>query len=502
MNLHPLPLGERVGVRVFCWVNVKSEVMRICHIVTSLEMGGMERVVCDLLAGMAARGFPCYLFCTDKEGALYEGALAQAKVCAGRRPRKLVIDWGVLWKLVRFIRVHKINCIHTHNHVAHLYGVLASFVTGIPVVATWHGQGYQDKWRVRFLKRILAQKTKTVVIVSEDSKRVAVGNGSVSECKAKVIPNGINTRVFMPLGEGSPAGTGEKIAAETAATTGGKLGGAEPSVVAGVPTGTGEKSAAETAATTRGKLGGAEPSVVAGVPTGTGEKSAAETAATTGGKLGGAEPSVVAGVPAGTGEKSAAETAATTNRGARARRGIPEDAVVIGSVGRLSVEKNYRLLVRAFARVADQANGFLLLVGDGLDRGCIEGEISRLNLKDRCLITGMQSEVRFWLQLMDIFCLSSDTEGLSISLLEAGACGLPGVVTDAGGNREIIVDEQSGLVVPIRDEAALAAGLKRLLCNVNLRRSMGAAARRVVEARFSLDAMINGYVKVYGNALR
>ncbi|MEI8122665.1 MAG: glycosyltransferase, partial [bacterium] len=253
-------------------------------------------------------------------------------------------------------------------------------------------------------------------------------------------------------------------------------------------------------------------------------------------------------------------------RSLRLRLGIPVDAIVIGSVGRLSPEKNYSLLVRSFARLAqgetvdprpetldqsDMSAGileaealggrtscepslvhgsdkprppkeqsasdvgrsnvyglrskvspFLLLVGDGPDRVNIEAEITRLNLKDRCMITGIQTEVLPWLQAMDIFCLSSDTEGLSISLLEAGACGLPSVVTDAGGNREIIRDGVSGVVVPIGDEVALAVGFERLVGDVTMRQAMGSAARKIVEERFSLQAMVDGYVKVYERAMK
>jgi len=181
--------------------------------------------------------------------------------------------------------------------------------------------------------------------------------------------------------------------------------------------------------------------------------------------------------------------------------------LVIGSVGRLSPEKNYSLLVRAFARVVHGYSlshnpPYILLVGDGADRANIEAEIVRLNLKGRCFITGLQNEVLPLLQAMDIFCLSSDTEGLSISLLEAGACGLPSVVTDAGGNREIIKDGVSGLVVPRRDEIALAAGFERLANDAALRHTMGEAARKIVENRFSLDTMVDGYVKVYNEVLQ
>jgi glycosyltransferase involved in cell wall biosynthesis len=98
---------------------------------------------------------------------------------------------------------------------------------------------------------------------------------------------------------------------------------------------------------------------------------------------------------------------------------------------------------------------------------------------------------------MDIFCLSSDTEGLSISLLEAGACGLPSVVTHVGGNTEIVADGISGCVVPRRDENALAAALARLADDTALRQTMGQEARRIVEGKYSLTVMVDRYLRVY-----
>ena len=399
--------------------------LRVCHIVTSLHMGGMERMVCDLIGGLQARGVESVVCCTDDKGELYDGAPALAKFCGHRKPGLLVIDWKLAFQIYRFVRDNQVTVIHAHNHAPHLYAALLSFFTGIRVIATRHGQGYRDKPRVRFLKRFLAGKSSMLVLVSEDAERVSLANRSLSASDSiVVIPNGVNTDVFRPR---SATGTSyiqeEDITGVTAPNAGGAL------------------------------------------------------------------------------------------------RAATSHSMVIGSVGRLSPEKNYPLLIRAFARlvhgyqssvIGDGTSGespsenlpFLILVGDGPDRGRIEEEIARCNVKDRCYITGMQSQVLHWLHLMDIFCLSSDTEGLSISLLEAGACGLPSVVTDAGGNREIVRDGVSGLVVPMRDEAALAAGFDRLVRDAALRHAMGAEARRIVEERFSLAAMVDGYVKAYAKVLQ
>jgi glycosyltransferase involved in cell wall biosynthesis/uncharacterized protein (DUF362 family) len=397
-----------------------KERMRVCHVVTSLHTGGMERMVCNLMSGLRVQGVESLLCCTDEKGALYDGAQAVAKFCGHRKPGLLIFDWKLVRQIFRFVQDNKVTVMHAHNPVAHLHAVVASFFAGVPVVATWHGQGYLEKGRVLCLKRLLAARTKRVIIVSEDSKKVAIANGSVTEAKVAVIPNGVDTSLLTPR------------VAET----------------------------------------GSPDSI-------------------------------------------------------RVRLGIPSDAIVIGSVGRLSPEKNYSLLVRAFASLSGKVDGcqvaqlssqdqkdfsplttqqhnnttiFLILVGDGPDRGVIEAEIARLNMKDRCFIAGMQGDVLPWLHAMDIFSLSSDTEGLSISLLEAGACGLPSVVTDAGGNREIVRNGVSGLVVPLNDEVALSEGFERLMRDAAMRLAMGVASRQIVEERYSLDSMVAGYLKVYEDA--
>jgi glycosyltransferase involved in cell wall biosynthesis len=217
--------------------------------------------------------------------------------------------------------------------------------------------------------------------------------------------------------------------------------------------------------------------------------------------------------------------------------------VCIGSIGRLAPEKNYPLLLRAFSRlIAGQTESEkgaiasniittgktsfnidrqdaqdkglgdssckscismltprLLLVGDGSERGHIESVIRELGMTERCTLAGMQSNVLPWLHQMDVFCLPSDTEGLSMTLLEACACGLPCVVTDVGGNAEIVTQGVSGYVVPRGDIEALSVAVDRLIASVELRQQMGQAARAIVEERYSLAAMVVAYETLYAN---
>ena len=179
--------------------------------------------------------------------------------------------------------------------------------------------------------------------------------------------------------------------------------------------------------------------------------------------------------------------------------------VTIGTVGRLSKEKNCPMLVRAFAMLRRQLPNLdtqLLFVGDGPERPAIDAEARKQGVHEHCEFAGMQSEVEVWLKRIDVFCLSSITEGTSMTLLEAGASGVPAVVTDVGGNGEIVKDGDTGYVVPAGDEGAFADALVKLVEDGELRSRFGAAARDRVVERYSRESMVEQYVRVYKEVLK
>ena len=142
-------------------------------------------------------------------------------------------------------------------------------------------------------------------------------------------------------------------------------------------------------------------------------------------------------------------------------------------------------------------NSLLVLVGDGPERESIEVAAHQHGVSASVLLPGLQDNVTEWLKCMDVFCLSSDQEGTSVTLIEAGMCALPSVVTNVGGNPEIVDDGKTGLVVPSGNEGALTDALIRLGNEPALRRAMGVAARHRVEATYSLDRMVDRYLEVY-----
>lgn len=179
------------------------------------------------------------------------------------------------------------------------------------------------------------------------------------------------------------------------------------------------------------------------------------------------------------------------------------DGFTIGSIGRFSPEKNYELLVRAFAGfLKKRPDSMLILVGDGPCGEQIRSVVKECGLPaDKYLLPGEQDDVRSWLEKMDVFCLSSDQEGTSITLLEAGAAGLVSVVTDVGGNSEVVVDGDTGIVVPSGNCAALTSAFEKLAEDAGSREKMGEHARKRIQDLYSVDRMVEQYVKIYKEAL-
>jgi glycosyltransferase involved in cell wall biosynthesis len=191
---------------------------------------------------------------------------------------------------------------------------------------------------------------------------------------------------------------------------------------------------------------------------------------------------------------------APTRAAVRAELGIPVDAFVVGTVGRLVREKNQPLLVRALAPLLSSATR-LLVVGDGPERPAFES--ARAELGERAAFVhalGTRGDVPRLMSAFDVFALSSDSEGLPLVVIEAMAAGLPVVSTAVGGIPAVVVDG-TGLLAPRGDAAALGACLSQLATAPALRVSCGEEGRRRVLARYSAERMVNDYFAVYERVL-
>ncbi len=169
----------------------------------------------------------------------------------------------------------------------------------------------------------------------------------------------------------------------------------------------------------------------------------------------------------------------------------------IGSVGRLVPVKNYPLLLKAFASLPANVPTELVLVGEGPERAALEQLASELGIRARVKFAGHRNDVPQVLQGLDIFVLPSINEGMSNTLLEAMAAGLPVVASDVGGNREIVQDERSGLLFRSGDAEGAASRLLRLAKGADLRHGLGQAAAARVREHFSMEAMLRRYEALY-----
>ena len=179
--------------------------------------------------------------------------------------------------------------------------------------------------------------------------------------------------------------------------------------------------------------------------------------------------------------------------------GVGPDGVVIGVVARLAAVKDHATLIRAFARLRRSCARpvQLVLVGEGPERPALEREIAAQGLGAEVRLAGEQHDTHDWLRAFDIYALSSISEGMNLTLLEAMSTALPVAATDVGGNPEIVRAGETGLLVPARSEDAMAAALSRLVESEGLRARMGAAGRRRVEERFSQESMLQAYIELY-----
>ncbi len=179
-----------------------------------------------------------------------------------------------------------------------------------------------------------------------------------------------------------------------------------------------------------------------------------------------------------------------------------EDNVVIGTVTRFSAIKDPMNLVEAFIQVADRTRSGertvrLAMIGDGELREQAIERLAESGVGDLAWLPGSRDNVPEIRNGMDVFVLGSFREGISNTVLEAMATGLPVVATDTGGNRELVVDGATGALVPPADPASLAAAIRRYVEDDGLRESHGRASRDRAVEHFSLDAMVAAYGELY-----
>jgi len=364
----------------------------LIHITYSLDVGGIERLVLDLVKKLNENKYKICV-CALSNNLKLRDEFAKVNVPVYSLPKKDGIDFALPFKLMRLFRQNKTDIIHTHNIGPWLYGTIAARLTGVrAIVHTEHSNLFLSQNKLMIAERYLVRFTSYVISDSVKVYKHLVDLQKVNSDKIKIIYNGINTDVFRS-------------------------------------------------------------------------------------------------------ERSGLNLM-------RKELNLKENSKMIGIVARLEPVKDHLTLLNAFKIVTEKIPGsILLIVGDGSQRIILKQKVAELKLNQNILFLGSRGDIPNILSALDVFVLSSENEGLSLSLLEAMAMGKPVVATNAGGNPEIVTDGITGMLVPQKNPQKMAEAIVKILKNQDIGRKMGEAGRKRVEEKFSLDRMVREYEALYEECL-
>jgi glycosyltransferase involved in cell wall biosynthesis len=177
---------------------------------------------------------------------------------------------------------------------------------------------------------------------------------------------------------------------------------------------------------------------------------------------------------------------------------LPHGSPIVGNVAALVGHKGQKHLVDAAALVVRQVpDARFVIAGEGELRSALEHQIKHLGLEKHVLLAGFRPDILSLHKAFDLFVMSSVTEGLGTSILDAMASGRAVVATTAGGIPEVVEDGKTGLLVPPRDHDAMADAIVKLLKDGKTRAAMGAAGLSLAHARFSAERMVQDTLRVY-----
>ena len=371
-------------------IGAPTSLIRVHHVVLSLQPGGLENGVVNVVNRLDTRRFASTVCCL-KEAGEFARRIENPGVQVHEMGLGRGIDWYLPLRLAKLFRHTRARIVHTRNAEAFFYGFLAAKLAGVPaLVHSEHGRSFNDRQLRLTAQRVITRFTTAVFTVSEQLKSELVRHTGIPCDAIDVLPNGVDLDRFV----------------------------------------------------------------------------------------------------------------SQDLQGRNAQReawGLGPRDLVIGTVGRLAPVKNHALLVRAVASAGLPAH--VVLVGDGPERAALGALAETLGIASRVRFVGHSDEVGRQLAAFDVFALPSLNEGMSNTLLEAMAAALPVVVSDVGGNLEIVRDGIEGLSFPSGDEQALAERLGRLCGDASLRAQLGRRARDRVAAAFSIGAMVERYEELYERVL-
>ncbi len=361
----------------------------VVHVVHSLEVGGLENGVVNLV-NAPATGLRHVIICMTTAGTLRSRLRPGIEVFSlGKTPGH---DLRTFVKLARLLRRIRPNVVHSRNW-ATFDAVVAARLARVPVVVHGeHGRDIADPEgrhpRRNRLRRLCAPLVNRFVTVSHDLRRWLVSDVRISAQKVITIHNGVDTARFAP------------------------------------------------------------------------------------------------------GDRDAS----------RAALSLAPDQPVVGTVGRLDPVKDHAGLIRAFCvLLREYPDAVLLIAGDGPCRDDLGGLIASLGLVEHVRLLGERDDIPRVLAAMDAFVLPSIAEGISNTILEAMATGLPIVATRVGGNPELVEDGVNGILVPRQDPTALATAIGAYLGDAHLRAVHAKSSRQRAVQQFGLQRMRDAYRDLYSN---
>jgi glycosyltransferase involved in cell wall biosynthesis len=181
--------------------------------------------------------------------------------------------------------------------------------------------------------------------------------------------------------------------------------------------------------------------------------------------------------------------------------GIPQNDLIVGIIGRLSIEKNHRFFINVAHHLSSVISSVkFLIVGNGPLREELEAYVKSLKLSN-VIFTGYRSDVKQVMSMMDVVASTSLREGVPIALLEAMSVKKPIVATQVGGVQKIILHSKTGYLVPLDRLDEFTRCVKKLLDNKNLRKTFGENAFRFLKKHYSSENMVNQYLSVYQNCM-
>jgi glycosyltransferase involved in cell wall biosynthesis len=361
--------------------------LHVAHVVLSLDVGGLERVVLDLISAGIGLGQRTSVACVSSRGSLAGEAEARGAtvICAGKSPG---LRLGAISRLKAMFEELQPDVVHSHQIGALFYAGPAARRARVPlvVVHSEHGKHYASRLRTRILGRWASRHASRFFCVSNDIADEVRKYRIVDPAKIAVVQNGIDLSRF---------GAGREM-------------------------------------------------------------------------------------------------------DLRRDLGIPDDVPLVGTIGRLNEIKRQDVLLRAFAALRQSVpTAHLLLVGDGPMRAELEQLAGELAIESVTHFVGYQPQPERYLPLMDIFALTSRSEGMPLVVLEAWAAGVPVITSAVGGLPEMLDAGKAGLLFPPRDHAALGRLLGDVLSDERTSSGLVAEGQSRVRARFSREHMAGEYQRHY-----